>query len=259
MISLIIAEVRRFIYLDENLEDKIKAFIRTLVASELTRLGWEEKPGEALSDQKLRATIIGLAAYADEPSVIDRAKKLFAAYQTDSSAILPELRSIVFGVPVKLGDAKAVDYLLELHQKTVSSDLQADICGALTATRDPKTAAMLLGRITDASIVKPQDADRWLIYLLRNRYTGDTAWQWMVDNWQWIVETYSNDKSYDMLPRYAAMACNTAEQGKRYREFFMPKIDQISLKRNIEIGLEEIDSRITWLSRDIDSIKAFFK
>ncbi|HWT55806.1 MAG TPA: M1 family metallopeptidase [Candidatus Microsaccharimonas sp.] len=258
MISLIIAEARRFVNLDDGLEDKIKAFIRSLVAAELARLGWEPKSDESLADGKLRATIISLAAYADEPSVIEQAKKLFAAYQQDASAVNAELRSLVFGVPVKLGDAKAIDYLLDLHRSTSNSDLQADICGALTATRNPKTADMLLQRITDASLVKPQDADRWLIYLLRSRYCGDVAWEWMVENWGWIVETYSNDKSYDMLPRYAAMACNTAAQGTRYREFFEPKMTEVPLKRNIEIGLEEITSRAAWLQRDLSSVQQFF-
>jgi aminopeptidase N len=258
MIALIIAESRRFIDLDDKLEDKIKAFIRGLVAHELNRLGWNSKPDEDIGDQKLRATIIGLAAYADEPKVLDQAKQLFKEYQNDNSAIEPELRGIVFGVPVKLGDQAAIDFLLKLHVETNSSDLQADITGALTATRDQKTAAMLLERIKDAKLVKPQDADRWLIYLLRNRYCGDTAWQWMEKEWPWLVETYGHDKSYDMLPRYAATACNTKLSGERYSKFFTPKLNEVVLKRNIEIGIEEIASRVTWLERDLKSVQAFF-
>ncbi|MBC7581443.1 M1 family metallopeptidase [Aeromicrobium sp.] len=258
MIALIIGESRRFIDLDDSLEAAIKTFIRSLVAAELQRLGWDEKPGEDIGDQKLRATIIGLSAYADEPTVLEHAQALFAAYQTNSSAIPPELRSIVFGVPVKLGDKAAIEYLLNLHHETSNSDLQADIAGALTATRNPKTASMLLSRIKDPALVKPQDADRWLIYLLRNRYCGDTAWQWMVDEWQWLVDTYQNDKSYDMLPRYAASACSTKESADRYKAFFLPKTNQIALKRNIEIGIEEIATRITWLERDLASVQTFF-
>jgi aminopeptidase N len=128
----------------------------------------------------------------------------------------------------------------------------------LTATRDTDTANMLLARIKDPKLVKPQDADRWLIQLLRNRYCREVAWQWMEDNWDWIVETYSNDKSYDMLPRYAATACNTDTQAKRYADFFLPKKAEVVLKRNIEIGIEEIASRVTWLDRDIKSIQSFF-
>ncbi|HEU0266296.1 MAG TPA: M1 family metallopeptidase, partial [Candidatus Saccharimonadaceae bacterium] len=65
MISLIIGETRRFIDLDESLEDKIKQLIRKLIIKQYERLGWEEKPDEPSSDQKLRATIIGLGSYAD--------------------------------------------------------------------------------------------------------------------------------------------------------------------------------------------------
>lgn len=259
MISLIIAESRRFIDLDESLENKIKLYIRTLVTAEHKRLGWEPINGESAADQKLRATIIGLGAYADDPAVLDHALELFEKYKAgDGDAILPELRSIVFGVPVKLDKPGAVDYLLDLHNTTHSSDLQADACAALTATRKPVVASKLLSRITDAKLVKPQDADRWLIYLLRNRYCGDTAWQWMVDNWQWIVDTYAQDKSYDMLPRYAATAANTQAQADRYRDFFASKTDEIALKRNIEIGLEEIASRVEWLQRDLPGVQVFF-
>jgi len=258
MMSLIIGETRRFIDLDENLEAKIKTFIRTLIAEEHKRLGWDEKPDEPVADQKLRATIIGLGAYAEDPSIVEQALELFADYKKGGAVVSAELRGIVFGVPVKLGDGKAIDYLLKLHEQTGNSDLQADICSALTATRDNKVAKRLLERIQDADLVKPQDADRWLIYLLRNRYVGDIAWQWMVDNWSWIVETYSNDKSYDMLPRYAASACNTPDAAKRYREFFEPKLTEIPLRRNIEVGLEEITTRVAWLERDLNSVQNFF-
>jgi aminopeptidase N len=149
--------------------------------------------------------------------------------------------------------------LLDLHDKSSNSDLKSDIAGALTTTREESVATRLLARITDAKLIKPQDADRWLAYLLRNHYVGDTAWNWMVDNWSWLEETYKADKSYDYLPRYAAGACNTAATAERYRLFFEPKLDQISLKRNIAVGIEEIANRVAWLERDLPSVQAFLK
>jgi hypothetical protein len=62
-----------------------------------------------------------------------------------------------------------------------------------------------------------------------------------------------------MLPRYAAGACNTAEWAKKYEEFFTPKMNQITLKRNIQLGLEEIAARVAWLSRDLAGVQKFFK
>ncbi|HEX7368210.1 MAG TPA: M1 family metallopeptidase [Candidatus Saccharimonadales bacterium] len=258
MMSLVIGETRRFIDLDESLEDMIKQLIRTLIAKQHKRLSWQEQTGESSADQKLRATIIGLGAYAEEPAIVSRALELFESYKSKPDTVPAELRGIVFAVAVKQHTPGALTYLLQLHDSTNNSELKGDICGALTATHLPEEAEKLLGRLQDAKLVKPQDADRWLVYLLRNRYACDTAWQWMTANWAWIEQTYHDDKSYDMLPRYAASIVNTAAWAKRYREFFEPKAGQLVLQRNIAMGLEEITARVAWLTRDLTGVQKFF-
>ena len=149
--------------------------------------------------------------------------------------------------------------MLTQPERPPNRDLKGDIADALTATRDPKVASRLLVRLKDGKLVKPQDVDKWLVYLLRNRYTRSTAWQWMVNEWPWLQKTFENDKSYDYLPRYAATVVNTAEYEQRYRDLFEPKLDQPMLRRNIQIGFEEIASRRVWLDRDIPAIQKFFK
>lgn len=259
MIGLIIGETRRFIDLDEALEAKIKQLVRQLILKQYERLGWEERPDEPAADRKLRATVIGLGAYAEEPSIVERAMKLFETYQHTPAEVPAELRGIAFTVPIKQHAAGAFDYLVKLHDNTGNSDLKADICAALTATRRADEAKKLLGRLKDAKLIKPQDADRWLIYLLRNRYVKEVAWDWLVKNWGWLEETYKHDKSYDMLPRYAASICNTKPWADKYAKFFKPKRDQVVLQRNIDMGLEEIAARLDWLQRDLAGVQEFFK
>jgi aminopeptidase N len=258
VMSLVIGDTRRFVDLDEKLEESIKTFIASLIATEFARLGWEEQPDETPADQKLRATIIGLGAYAEDPRIIERALKLFDHFKQDTTDIPAELRGIILAVAVKQKYADALDYLIDLYGKTQNSDLQRDIAGAITATKSPEDAVKLLSLITDAALVKPQDADRWLFYLLRNRHIRDLAWQWMVDNWKWIETTYHNDKSYDYFPRYAAAVCNTSAMQEKYIAFFEPKMSEPVLKRNIAIGMEEIANRAAWLERDLPGVKQFF-
>ena len=258
-IALLIADTRRFFDYDDKIEPKLKALIRELIAAEYKRLGWEEKPAESAADQRQRATIIGFGVYSEEPEILAKALSLFEAYKTDSNAVSAELRGIVFSAAVKQDVPGAIDYLLNLYGETTSSDLQRDITGGTTSTKDPKEATRLLARITDAKLIKPQDADRWLVSLMRNRYTRDIAWQWMEDNWQWVIDTYKSDKSYDNFPRYGAMVCNTPEWESKYRAFFEPKMNETALKRNIQIGFEEIAGRIAWLERDLPAVQAYFK
>lgn len=259
MISLIIGEARIFLDLDQGLEDKIKGLVRKLIASEYRRLGWTEKAGEPAADTKLRATIIGLGAYAEEPEIIAKGKQLFKDYQKDPAAVATELRSIVFGIAAKHKVPGAFDYLLGRHDSTDNSNLQADIAAALTSTHSGKEARTLLSRLTNKKLVKAQDADRWLIYLLRNRHTRQIAWEWMESNWGWIEDTYKDEATYDHWPRYASSVCNTQAWADRYKKFFGPRQSQLGLKRNIEVGIEDINNRIDWLNRDLKSVQAFFK
>jgi aminopeptidase N len=258
MISLVIGECRRFVDLDENLDASIKPFVDKIVAPQVMRLGWNAIDAESSADTKLRALVLGLSAYAENTDVIKKAEKLFASFMNDPATVPVELRALVFTVPVKKGNNDAFNLLLKLHDTTQNGDLKSDACDALTETRDLEKARLLLSRLTNSELVRPQDVDRWLVYLLRNRFTRGTAWNWMVDNWGWLEDTFKNDKSYDYLPRYAASCVNTREYQDKFRSLFESKQDQLLLKRNIELGLEEIANRLNWLERDLTSVQRFF-
>jgi aminopeptidase N len=258
VIALTIGNAKRFIDYDEALEDDVKQLVRSLIPKQYSRLGWEERPTESAADKKLRGTILRLGAYGEEVSIIARAKQMFKQYQINDSSIPAELRSMVFGVWVREKMRGAFKYLVEIHHSTQNSDLRCDIMSALSVTRDTKEIDKLLDMIKDSKLIKPQDADRWLFYLLANRHSREKAWSWMVNNWDWIEKTYENEKSYDYFPRQAAAVSNTKEQQRKYVDFFMPKSKNPALQRNIHIGLEEITSRVVWLERDFKAVKAYF-
>lgn len=259
IMSLVVADAKRFVDSDPSIEPKLKALIRDISAKELERLGWDEKSDESTDDQKLRGTIIGLNSYADNEAVMTHALELFERYRAgEASPISTELRGIVFGATVKANVDGAVDWLIEQYKTTHDSDLRQDIAGSLSATRESTVAQRLLSLVQDASTVKPQDADRWVFYLLRSRYVGDLAWDWMEQHWSWIEQTYSHDKSYDYFPRFAAGVVNTPAKAAKYEAFFGSKADIMTLQRNIEIGRAEIIARLAWLERDLPAVQQFF-
>jgi aminopeptidase N len=262
MMSLIIADARRFIDAAPDIEPAIKKMLRGLIEALYTRLGWEEAPDEPVQHTKLRATIIGLGVYAEHPEITRKAQKLFEMYKADPQAnphVIPtELRSIVFSAAVRNNMAGAFSYLLEVEESTNDVDLKQDIISALTLTHDTQQVARLLARLKDPGKVRPQDLDRQLIYLMRNRYGRDDAWKWLRDNWSWIEKTFSGDKSYDSFPRYAASSFNTRKLLEEYQAFFGPMQDQPALSRNITMGIEELENRISWIERDLAGLCKFF-
>jgi hypothetical protein len=47
IIALVLADARRFIDLDADLEEKIRAVVRRLIQTQFERLGWDEKKGDS--------------------------------------------------------------------------------------------------------------------------------------------------------------------------------------------------------------------
>lgn len=258
VIATVLAEAKRFVDYDESLDAAIKKLTARLIAKLYKKLGWYEKPQESNADTKLRATIISLGAYAEVPHIITTAKELYAAGETDANAIPAELRSIVYSVAVKQKVPGAFADLISRYESSVSAELKGDIAAALNSTKDTREAQVLLDRLTDPQKVKPQDADRSIFQMLINRFTRQTAWDWMLAHWDWIKETYESDKSFDNFPRLAASVCNTPQWQKRYHEHFDPLQNVVMLARNIKIGAEEIEDRIAWLRRDLPTMQRYF-
>lgn len=258
IISLAISDCRKFIDINPDLEDPLRALIRKLIQKQYDRLGWTEKADEPSQDTKLRASIVGLGVYAKHESILARALELFELYKKTPQTVPSELRSIVFGAAVRNKAEGAFDYLLDLDEKTQNVDLKQDILSALTLTKETAQVAALLDRLKDKEKVRQQDVDHWLVFLLRSRYARPQAWDWLRNNWDWIEKTFREDKSYDYFPRYAASSFNTRQLLDEYRAFFEPLKDQTALNRNIVMGIEELENRVTWLERDTQAVAAYF-
>jgi len=242
-------ELKKFIENDESLETKLRTYAGSLAEKEFDRLGWEQKPGEPESDTKLRSIIVGLMLYSEKPEVLAKAHSIYET--TPLEDIDPNLRTTIIATIVRYAeDQTIIDDLLAVHQKTTSSELQDDIASAITSTRNPAVIERIFGILKDPTIVRPQNFMHWFVWMLRNRYARTATWQWGRDNWGWMEETFAGDKSYDAFPRYVAVCLTTPEQLEEYKAFFLPLADQVSLKRNIELGVIELTGKIAHVTRD---------
>lgn len=256
LISLIVADLKRFTDLDETNEKQLKKLVSRLCKPLYEELGWETAKDEDEQVTKLRSIIIGLMIYAEDEDAIKIAIKKYTNVNNDLSALDSELRASILVAAVRhsKNPSNVVDSLLEYHSTTSSSDLKSDICSAVSSTRDPRIGKRLLTLFTDSSIIKPQDLLAWFAYMIRNRHCREITWQWMIDNWDWIESTFEDDHHYDAFPRYAASTFATEEYETKYRTFFTPKINEIELKRTIEIGLEEIAGRRKWIENNRENV-----
>jgi aminopeptidase N len=192
--------------------------------------------------------------FSENPDTIASAIELF--HSATLEKLDPELREVAISATVSHeGKDADIELLLKTYSETGSAELRQDICSGLTSTRSIKVIDKLLNLVKDTSIIRTQDTSRWLIYLIRNKYSRLLTWQWIRDNWDWINQTFSGDKSYDEYPRYAATALITDEQLDEYRDFFTPMQSDPALSRVIEMGINEIKNRIDTIARDGKSVR----
>ena len=253
VIAITLAELRKFVEQNPEAEQQLRALSRRIAANEYARLGFEEQPGEPLSDTKLRPTILGMMLYGEDQAVITQALHRF---DIDKLAHLStDMRPLIIGAAVRhSNDPEITQRLMSLYKTTQSADLREAITAGLTSTRDSAQAAAILMQCMDASIVRPQDVAHWYVYFIRNQYTRSATWQWLQQNWQWIEHTFAGDKSYDEFPRYTAMGLTTSQQLAEYTSFFEPLRSHPALKRNIELGSTEIAARIELIQRDTPGV-----
>lgn len=250
IISLALGEFRKFVEYDTQAEQALRHFSGQLASSLYDQLGWDEQPSEPETHTKLRATILGTMLYSERQDVVDEALRRYESV-SDIAMLPAETRSLILSTVVKYKESDAlIDALLDTYTNTASVDLKQDIALGLTSTRNLLTAKRLLDASKDSSIIKSQDAFRWFVYLIRNRYARETAWQWLTDNWSWVKQTFGGDKSYDDYPRYAATGLITREQLTRYIDFFTPMKSEPSLTRTIELGISEIEARVELIEQD---------
>jgi aminopeptidase N len=254
IIALALNEMKRLVETNKDAEYKLRQLAGEVSKAQYQRLGWNVVDGEPENDTKLRPLIISLTLYSKNPDAVSKATSLYenrAAVKLDT-----ELRTSILANAVREAkDGSVVDTLLKEYVKTTHSELRDDIASALTSTEKVEDIERFSKLIKDASVVRPQDFTHWLAWLIRNRHGRNYMWQWVQDEWQWLNEKFSGDSHFDMFPRYIASGLVTEAQLEQYRSFFTPLLSDVSIKRNIQLGITELEGRVALIQRDADAVQ----
>ena len=244
-----LTELRKFVDDNDAARDSLKKISGEFARATFEELGWDEKYGESDDDRERRTTALSLMMYSEDKEVLNEAKTRFDNNKLED---LPtELRALIISANVRHFETpKIIENLFAAYKNTPSNDLQNDIAIGLTSTKNPETAEKILANIKDSNIIRPQDASRWFVYLIRTRESRQIAWNWLKENWAWVEGTFGEDKSYDDFIRYAATALLTPNELDDFRQFFEPMENIPALTRTIKLGITEIKARVELIERD---------
>ena len=244
-----LTELRKFVDDNDAARDSLKRISGEFARATFEELGWDEKDGESDDDRERRTTALSLMMYSEDKEVLNEAKTRFDNNKLED---LPtEIRALIISANVKHFETpEMIENLFAAYKNTPSNDLQNDIAIGLTSTKNPETAEKILTNIKDSNIIRPQDASRWFVYLIRTRKSRQIAWDWLKKNWAWVEGTFGEDKSYDDFIRYAATALLTPNELNDFQQFFEPMENIPALTRTIKLGITEISARVELIERD---------
>jgi aminopeptidase N len=228
---------------DDEVRAGLKPFVQKLVAKQLDRLGWEEKSDDSHFDKLLRPTILGLASYGEESTVVKEARGRFDA-MTKPEDVHPDLRGVVYGTVSRIGNAKDFDKMLAMHNSSSNSEDRVTLSGALTGFEQPD--------------VRLQDAPYWVAYSFMNRHARRTTWDWMVKNWDWLQKNLGSDLSFFRMPIYAGRGFSEAKFLPEFKAFFASHMSP-AFERPVNQAIETIEWQAAWKDRDLAAIKKYFK
>ena len=248
-----LTELRKFVDDNDAARDSLKRISGEFARATFEELGWDEKAGESDDDRERRTTALSLMMYSEDKEVLNEAKTRF---DSNKLADLPtEIRALIISANVRHFETpEMIENLFAAYKNTPSNDLQNDIAIGLTSTKNPKTAEKILANIKDSNIIRPQDASRWFVYLIRTRESRQIAWNWLKENWAWVEDTFGDDKSYDDFIRYAATSLLTTDELNDFRQFFEPMENIPALTRTIKLGITEISARVELIERDKEAV-----
>lgn len=242
---------------DEASEEKLRGIKRRLSDNWYKKLGWNDKASDGINTKLLRHTILSLKISGEDQAVVEEAKRKFK--QAENIEALPaEQRAMIVGAQVRFGEKPIVKKLTDEYEATTNPDVQQAITAGLCSTKDPAVAKQLIDwGLSATGKVKDQDIPRWFAYLMRNRHTRGTAWQWLTSDWKRVYETFG--KSMDHFLVYASSPLSTKEDQKKFVKFFESKQDVVILQRAIKIAFSAVESRVEWRIQEEPKLKSYLQ
>ena len=251
-ISQVVNGIDMFLDEGSHSDAAFKALVSRIAQANYDRLGYEARVGESDEDELVRQSTISLMLYANNADAIIKAKAVYKAHEENIESIPASIRLSVLSNQMKYAESsELVEQYLTAYTNTHDGNFRRQLAVALSQTKSEQTLERILSQLKDKDIVKPQDlAMSWYFPFLGRPFAQGAFWTWSRENWDWIKATLGGDMSFDKFVIYPANIFKTKERLEEYKAFFEPQLEDMSISRNITMGIKEIFARVVLIDSD---------
>lgn len=247
----IVGSLRSLLDEDSPAEVGLKRLVHQSFQKAYDELGLEAQVGESEDAEKSRFLTLAILSWAKHGEVSSRLQEVFEQHAQNLEQIPAGIRFAVLANQLRQAENQdLVDQYLTTYVTTTDGNLRYDLRSALAQTKSETTLDKLLAAFKDKDIIKPQDLATWYFSLMRSEFAQEKVWTWARENWSWLKATFAGDMSYADFVSGAASCLKTEKGLEEFKTFYEPELSDLALKREIEMGLREIRSRIDRIAKN---------
>ncbi|MDH5223426.1 MAG: M1 family metallopeptidase [Actinomycetota bacterium] len=211
-------------FLEGEPRERLRAFVRSLVAPAMSRLGWEADAEEPDRIRALRGALLqGLGVLGADPNA-EAAAREFEAEARAGKPVDASLAAAAVNVVAANGGAADYEHYWTAYRESPTPQEQYRYLYALPLFRD----AALFERTLDAAFgdeVRRQDAPFLFAYSVINRDLGDRAWAIMRERWSEAEKRFPPQLTIRMVEgvRYLTKPAQVAEAEEFFADHPIPQ------------------------------------
>lgn len=244
----------------EQVRDALKKFQGDLTGTKCKEVGFSFNSTDGLLEQQKKALLFGSCLGADVPEFKQAAMEMFKKYlDGDSEAINPNLRSAVFTSAVKDWESADIfDKMMKIYLNPKSAAEGNTALRSIGRNKNQEVREKLLKASLEGP-VRSQDVIYALVSLTIDVEGSKLLWDWMRNNFDAIYAKFPPATGmFGHIVESCAGSMPTKQRLNEIDEFFSTK-DTKGYGKSINILKDRIQSRVSWLERDVDDVNEWLK
>jgi puromycin-sensitive aminopeptidase len=185
-------------FVEGETRERLRAYVRGLLAPAMDRFGWEARDGDSDLDKAVRGALLqGLGVLGADPNA-EAAAREFEGEARAGKPVDPALAAAAVNVVAATGDGGDYERFWTAYQQAPTPQEQLRYLFALPAFRDAASFDRTL-EATRSGSIRTQNAPFVLAFSTLNRDLGDRAWAFIKEHWDELSDAFPSSLTIRMV------------------------------------------------------------
>lgn len=219
---------------DPSAHASMRIKLASLFRDALSRLSWDARDNDSVRDLELRGVLLrSLAVTARDKEALPKTRALHDAYLA-GDVVEPNLAAAATAAVAVVGDDADYDLFVSKFKDPATPQEERRYRGLLASFPSADHMHRTLDMCLNGD-VRTQDAPYLVGACLTNRFHGETAWDFVKNNWESMLDSYPDNSIVRMLGGIRSLSkSHQADDVNRFFETHDVPTGELTLQQHLE-------------------------